>query len=101
MNNTAISSLRMSPKTRIAGAILLAVSGLSLSAQAAVPKDMLVIGKAADPQTLDPAVTIDNNDWTVTYPAYQRLVQYKTQGAKDRRRWKGIWPPAGLLHPIS
>jgi peptide/nickel transport system substrate-binding protein len=23
---------------------------------AAVPKDMLVIGKAADPQTLDPAV---------------------------------------------
>ncbi|MWL75703.1 ABC transporter substrate-binding protein, partial [Escherichia coli] len=41
------------------------------------PKDMLVIGKAADPQTLDPAVTIDNNDWTVTYPSYQRLVQYK------------------------
>ena len=40
-------------------------------AHAAVPKDMLVIGKAADPQTLDPAVTIDNNDWTVTYPSYQ------------------------------
>ena len=38
---------------------------------------MLVIGKAADPQTLDPAVTIDNNDWTVTYPSYQRLVKYK------------------------
>ncbi|KDT99142.1 bacterial extracellular solute-binding s, 5 Middle family protein [Escherichia coli 3-267-03_S1_C2] len=43
---------------------------------------MLVIGKAADPQTLDPAVTIDNNDWTVTYPSYQRLVQYKTDGDK-------------------
>lgn len=26
-------------------------------AHAAVPKDMLVIGKAADPQTLDPAVS--------------------------------------------
>ncbi len=51
-------------------------------AYAAVPKDMLVIGKAADPQTLDPAVTIDNNDWTVTYPAYQRLVKYKTQDGK-------------------
>lgn len=51
-------------------------------AHAAVPKDMLVIGKAADPQTLDPAVTIDNNDWTVTYPSYQRLVQYKTDGDK-------------------
>lgn len=43
---------------------------------------MLVIGKAADPQTLDPAVTIDNNDWTVTYPAYQRLVKYKTDDGK-------------------
>ena len=53
-----------------------------LVAHAAVPKDMLVIGKAADPQTLDPAVTIDNNDWTVTYPSYQRLVQYKTDGDK-------------------
>ncbi|GAB0920181.1 ABC transporter substrate-binding protein [Escherichia coli] len=41
-----------------------------------------MIGKAADPQTLDPAVTIDNNDWTVTYPSYQRLVQYKTDGDK-------------------
>ena len=32
------------------------------AAQAAVPKDMLVIGKAADPQTLDPAVTIKVRD---------------------------------------
>lgn len=31
-----------------------------LPAWAAVSKDMLVICKAADPQTLDPAVTIDN-----------------------------------------
>ena len=30
-------------------------------AHAAVPKDMLVIGKAADPQTLDPAVTMDSD----------------------------------------
>lgn len=34
------------------------------------------------PATLDPAVTIDNNDWTVTYPAYQRLVKYKTDNGK-------------------
>lgn len=44
---------------------------------AATPADTLVVGKPADPQTLDPAVTIDNNDWTVTYPAYQRLMRYK------------------------
>ncbi len=59
------------------------------AAQAAVPKDMLVIGKAADPQTLDPAVTIDNNDWTVTYPSYQRLVQYKTDGGKGSTEVEG------------
>lgn len=46
-------------------------------AMAATPKDTLVIAKSADPQTLDPAVTIDNNDWTVTYPSYQHLVKYK------------------------
>src|SRR5690606_35761396 len=55
-----------------AGACLLAGGAL-----AATPPDTLVIGKPADPQTLDPAVTIDNNDWTVTYPAYQRLMRYK------------------------
>lgn len=59
------------------------------AAQAAVPKDMLVIGKSADPQTLDPAVTIDNNDWTVTYPSYQRLVQYKTEGGKGSTEVEG------------
>lgn len=64
-------------------------------AHAAVPKDMLVIGKAADPQTLDPAVTIDNNDWTVTYPYYQRLVQYKTDGDKGSPTLKAIWQVAG------
>jgi len=67
--------------TCIAAAVALTWS-LSPVVQAAVPKDMLVIAKAADPQNLDPAVTIDNNDWTVTYPAYQRLLQYKTAGGK-------------------
>lgn len=73
--HTCVSLLR---PALIAAAIALCLP----AAQAAVPKDMLVIGKAADPQTLDPAVTIDNNDWTITYPAYQRLVQYKTDGGK-------------------
>lgn len=62
--------------------LLAALVAVSAQAMSAVPKDMLVIGKAADPQTLDPAVTIDNNDWTVTYPAYQRLVKYKTENGK-------------------
>ena len=54
--------------------LALALAAATAPAWSAVPKDMLVIGKAADPQTLDPAVTIDNNEWTITYPAYQRLV---------------------------
>ena len=62
--------------------LAVALAAAVAPAYAAVPKDMLVIGKAADPQTLDPAVTIDNNDWTVTYPAYQRLVKYKTDDGK-------------------
>lgn len=89
MSNTAINTFRKNTKTQVAGAIFLALSGLSFAAQAAVPKDMLVIGKAADPQTLDPAVTIDNNDWTVTYPAYQRLVQYKTEDGKGATQVEG------------
>lgn len=54
----------------------LAVSMLAVAAHAETPADILVIGKAADPQTLDPGVTMDNNDWTISYPAYQRLVAY-------------------------
>ena len=41
-------------------------------AQATQP-DELVIGKSGDPDTLDPAVTVTNNSWTATYPAYERL----------------------------
>ena len=54
-------------------------------AHAAVPKDMLVIGKAADPQTLDPAVTIDNNDWFST----------KRTVIKAQPTLKAIWRVAG------
>lgn len=70
--------------------LLALAMGASLTpALAAVPKDILAIGKAADPQTLDPAVTIDNNDWAVTYPAYQRLVQYKTADGKGSTEVEG------------
>lgn len=79
-------------KTKLLTTLIAATLALSAPlALAAVPKDMLVIGKAADPQTLDPAVTIDNNDWTVTYPSYQRLVKYKLAP----RRWKAICRRAG------
>lgn len=66
--------------TLSAVAVMAALIGPPALAKTA--KDVLVIGKSADPQNLDPAVTMDNNDWTVTYPAYQRLVRYKNDGPK-------------------
>lgn len=82
ITTTAVSLFR---PALIAAAIAMSITPVL----AAVPKDMLVIGKAADPQTLDPAVTIDNNDWTVTYPAFQRLVQYKTENGKGSTEVEG------------
>ena len=40
------------------------------------PADTLVVAITADQGTLDPAVTFDNGAWKITYPAYQRLVEY-------------------------
>lgn len=37
----------------------------------------LIVGIPADVTTLDPAVTMNNADWTVAYPCYERLVAYK------------------------
>lgn len=63
---------------------LVALSFLATAVQAETPADTLVIGKAADPQTIDPAVTIDNNDMTIAYPAYQRLVAYEVKDGKGQ-----------------
>lgn len=75
----------------LALAVLCSALGLGgwQSASAATPPDTLVIGKPSDPQTLDPAVTIDNNDWTITYPAYQKLVAYKVENGKGSTEVQG------------
>ncbi len=88
-----------------AGKLLLSIlcSALSLgawqAATAAVPQDTLVIGKPADPQTLDPAVTFDNNDWTITYPSYQRLVGYKVEGDKSSTEVQGDLAESWTVSP--
>lgn len=55
----------------ILGAVLFAATAL------AADKDILVVGVPSDIHTLDPAVSIDNNDWRQIYPCYDRLVKYK------------------------
>ncbi|SHI31049.1 ABC transporter substrate-binding protein [Desulfosporosinus lacus] len=37
----------------------------------------LVIATAADLGTIDPAVAMDNSAWKISYPAYERLVNFK------------------------
>jgi len=76
---------------KLAVALLCAAMGLGAwqTASAAAPQDTLMIGKPSDPQTLDPAVTFDNNDWTVTYPAYQRLVTYKVENGEGSTEVRG------------
>lgn len=63
---------------------LVALAIMATAVQAETPADTLVIGKAADPQTIDPAVTIDNNDMTIAYPAYQRLVAYEVADGRGQ-----------------
>lgn len=58
------------------GVALMGLAPMPASAE----QDVFVIAKAQDPTSLDPAFTMTNNDWTITYPAYQRLVRY---GVKD------------------
>ncbi|UFJ41451.1 ABC transporter substrate-binding protein [Brevibacillus humidisoli] len=43
---------------------------------ASTPSDTLVVAISSDQGTLDPAVSMDNSAWKITYPAYQRLVEY-------------------------
>ena len=69
------------------------------AATAATAQDTLIIGKPADPQTLDPAVTFDNNDWTITYPSYQRLVGYKTDGDKSSTEVQGDLAESWTVSP--
>ncbi|WP_448955105.1 ABC transporter substrate-binding protein [Labrys neptuniae] len=48
------------------------VAGPVLAAQ-----DVLVVAKAEDPPTADPAVEVSNNGYTLIFPTYERLVKYK------------------------
>jgi len=46
------------------------------SATAASNTSTLTVAMASDEGTLDPGVSMDNAAWKITYPAYERLVQY-------------------------
>src|SRR3546814_4179608 len=74
---------------------MLAASALLVAALAmpapssATETDVLVVGKAGDADNLDPAVTMTNNSWTATYPAYERLVRFKVENGRGMTEVEG------------
>ncbi len=55
-------------------------------------KDTLIVAMTADEGTLDPAVTMDNAAWKITYPTYERLVDYDGDSTEVKpglaKEWK-------------
>lgn len=61
--------------------VITAASGLLFAAAPAhAASDTLIVGMSADLDYLDPAKTMDNAQWKISYPCYERLVEYN--GAK-------------------
>ncbi len=61
----------------LGGLLMSAVFAMAVPLPAAAADDaVLVIGKSGDPDNIDPAVTVTNNSWTASYPAYERLVRF-------------------------
>ncbi len=72
-----------------AASAALFVSAAMAPPAGATDRDTLVIGKSGDPDNLDPAVTVTNNSWTATYPAYERLVRFKVVDGKGSTNVEG------------
>ena len=56
----------------LAGLLAASLSGCGGSGSgggAKTPKDTLVLGTAFESATLDPAVSMDNGSWAISYPA--------------------------------
>ncbi|MBN6186553.1 ABC transporter substrate-binding protein [Aneurinibacillus sp. BA2021] len=54
-------------------------------------KDTLVVAMTSDQGTLDPAVTMDNSAWKITYPTYERLVEYDGESTEVKPGLASKW----------
>ena len=54
------------------------VLSLGLSAQAATPKDVLVVAQIAEPKSMDPATVTAVNDFRILMNLYDGLVRYRS-----------------------
>lgn len=73
-NTNSISSITR--RTLLVGSLMLSAAFLPHQTAFASEAGVFTLGKAGDPDNIDPAVTGTNNSFTVTYPAYERLVKY-------------------------
>lgn len=57
-------------------------------------------GVTAEPETLDPHITVDNNSWRAIYYCYDRLVEYAGESTKLRSGLAESWEFSddGLTH---
>jgi peptide/nickel transport system substrate-binding protein len=82
--------MRLELKGLMLAASALLVAALAVPApSSATETDVLVVGKAGDADNLDPAVTMTNNSWTATYPAYERLVRFKVEDGRGSTEVEG------------
>ena len=54
------------------------VFSFGLSAQAATPKDLLVVAQIAEPKSMDPATVTAVNDFRILMNLYDGLVRYRS-----------------------
>lgn len=75
-SNASFSMSRLSRRALLIGTLALSAAYLPHQTAFAAELGVFTLGKAGDPDNIDPAVTGTNNSFTVTYPAYERLMKY-------------------------
>lgn len=56
--------------------------------------ETLTVAIPADVEMLDPAVTMDNAAWKISYPAYERLVGFKAETTELQPELATSWTPS-------
>lgn len=66
----------MNLKKVLLAAVIGPLATVACHGAAFAASDVLVVAKAEDPPTADPAVEVSNNGYTLIFPSYERLVKY-------------------------
>ena len=66
-------------------------------------EDTLIVSIPAEAGTLDPGVSMDNASWKITYPAYERLVEYDGEKTTVKPGLASAWEISddGLIYTFT